>query len=318
MLTGVASEAMQRRFAPESTTVRQALAELDRAISPTEPLPAAIATMVEHGLHALPVVEDGELVGVLSRVQAKRFLALGERLDFPLSAVADEVSPADTMFGGNLSVYLRTGASGLECVRRALAIAGRAEEPRRILDFGCGHGRVLRFLKAGFPRAALTACDIDASGIRFCAEVLGAEPVLSTADLTDVALERDFDLVWSGSFFTHVDAGAWRRALALLRPRLGGSGVLVFSVAGAWPVERLRTGAVDYGLDGEGIATLLAQYERDGFGFADYPDETGYGISLATRSWVTGVLESEAGLRVVGYEERGFDAHQDVVVAVPA
>jgi SAM-dependent methyltransferase len=318
MLTGVAREAMQRRSASDqSITVQQALEQLDRGIPPTEPLPAAIATMVEHGLHALPVVEEGVLVGVLSRVQAERFLALEERLDFPLADVVDEISPADSMFGGNLSVYLRTGASGLECVRHALAVADRAGPPRRILDFGCGHGRVLRFLKAAFPQAALTACDVDGSAIRFCADVLGAEPVLSNPELS-VDLKGEFDLIWSGSFFTHVDADAWRRALLLLRPCLGDSGVLVFSAAGEWPAEKLRTGVTDYGLDPEGIAAALTKYERAGFGYADYPDVSGYGISLATPSWVTDAVASAGGLRVLAYDERAFDAHQDVVVAVPA
>ena len=317
MLEGLAREAMQRRAAAdESSTAREALAALDRAIAPTEPLPAAIATMVEHGLHALPVVEDGTVVGVLSRVQAERYLALADRLEFPLAHVADEVSPGDSMFGGNLSVYLRTGASGLECVRQALASADRGEPPRRILDFGCGHGRVLRFLKAAFPQAALTACDIDPSAIRFCADALGAEPVLSNAELTDVPLDGDFDLIWSGSFFTHVDAVAWRRALTLLRPHLGDSGVLAFSTAGAWPAERLETGATDYFLDREGVESVLAQYRRSGFGYADYPQETGYGISLAAPSSVASMVAS-LGLRVVDHRERAFDAHQDLVVAVP-
>jgi SAM-dependent methyltransferase len=318
MLEGVAREAMQRGVASDrSSTAQRAFAELDRAISPTEPLPAAIATMAELGLHALPVVEDGAVVGVLSRVQAERYLALAERLDFPLSRTVDEVSPNDGMFSGNLSVYLRTGASGLECVRDALATAGHEGDPRRILDFGCGHGRVLRFLKAAFPQAELTACDIDASAIRFCAEVLEAQPVLSNAKLSDVELDGQFDLIWSGSFFTHVDADAWRRALALLRPHLGESAVLAFSIAGALPAERLRTGTLDYGLDPESVRSVLELYERAGFGYADYPDTSGYGISLATPSWASDALDAH-GLRVVSHVERAFDRHQDVVVAVPA
>ena len=46
-----------------------------------------------------------------------------------------------------------------------------------MLDFACGHGRVMRTLKAAFPDALLTACDIDRDGVDFCARTFGAAPV---------------------------------------------------------------------------------------------------------------------------------------------
>jgi hypothetical protein len=36
------------------------------SIHPDEPLSEALALMIEHGIHHLPVVEDGQLVGILS------------------------------------------------------------------------------------------------------------------------------------------------------------------------------------------------------------------------------------------------------------
>jgi CBS domain-containing protein/SAM-dependent methyltransferase len=301
---------------PDRPTVGE-LASPEIEISPSEPLPDALEAMTRRRLHGLPVVEDGILVGVLSLRQTKGFLALAERLDFPLSDVVDEISPDDDMFNGNLSVYLRTGASGLECVRHALSVAGRSLPPRRILDLGCGHGRVLRFLKAAFPQAGLTACDIDSSAIEFCADVLGAEPVASNRELADLPIHGTFDLIWSGSLFTHIDEEAWSRSLSLCRSLLDDSGVLVFSAAGPWCAERLRRGDVDYALDASGIDSLLEQYEDVGFGYVDYPNRQRYGISISTPEWVARVVESRASLRVLSHDERAFDAHQDVVVAVP-
>ncbi|NIQ58735.1 MAG: class I SAM-dependent methyltransferase, partial [Gemmatimonadetes bacterium] len=53
--------------------------------------------------------------------------------------------PGDTMYEvGRGLHYLSVGLSALRCVE---AVRGRAREPRHVLDFGCGYGRVLRFLR---------------------------------------------------------------------------------------------------------------------------------------------------------------------------
>ena len=291
-----------------------ALASPEGTIAPSEPLAAALKTMATRRLKRLPVVEDGLLVGVLWREQAERFLSLVDRLGFPLSKLVDEISPDDEMFPGNLSVYLRTGASGLECIRRALALTG-SSRPKRILDFGCGHGRVLRFVKAAFPESNLTACDIESSAVEFCAEVLGATPVKSSARLSDLRFDTQFDLIWSGSLLTHVDEGIWQEALGLFGSLLDESGVLAFSTAGPWCAENLSNGRVNYGLHPSAVASLLDQYRRAGFGYVDYAQERGYCISLSSPEWTTRMVESQPGLKMLGYDERAFDAHQDIVVA---
>src|SRR5437870_5495298 len=90
-----------------------------------------------------------------------------------------------------LSHYLESG-------RAALTAAGKTDV-RRILDLPCGHGRVLRVLKAAFPGAALTACDIDRDGVDFCASRFGAEPVYSVEDPGRIPVRGPFDLIWVGS-----------------------------------------------------------------------------------------------------------------------
>ncbi len=292
-----------------------ALASREVAISPSEPLAAALEWFATHELQRLPVVDDGVLVGVLWRNQAERYASLLERLDFPLADVVGEISPEDIMYGDNFSAYLGTGVSALDSIRRALAAAARPA-PARILDFGCGHGRVLRVLKAAFPAAALTACDLDPSAVEFCARALGAAPVVSSRRLSEVRIDGRFDLVWSGSLLTHVDQADWSEALSLFGSLLEDSGVLVFSTAGPSSARMLRAGEVDYGLQPGQIESLLEQYERSGFGYVDYPRQGGYGISLATPARVARAVEAAGGLRLLSHEERAWDTHQDVVAAI--
>src|SRR4051812_20897648 len=56
------------------------------------------------------------------------------------------VDPHDAMHVGDGEHYLRVGLSAMRCIR-----AATAGTPRRILDLPCGHGRVLRMLRAAYP-----------------------------------------------------------------------------------------------------------------------------------------------------------------------
>jgi CBS domain-containing protein len=61
------------------TPVRYVMAKRVPTIKEDDPLMAAVAIMVKDGLHPVPVLRDGRLVGVISRADAVRAL-LGFRL----------------------------------------------------------------------------------------------------------------------------------------------------------------------------------------------------------------------------------------------
>ena len=81
------------------------------------------------------------------------------------------------MFVKTAGGYLFGGTLAVQLIRQCLTAVG-TQEVRRVLDFGCGHGRVMRVLRAAFPDAELVACDIDQDAVSFCAETFGARPVL--------------------------------------------------------------------------------------------------------------------------------------------
>ena len=97
---------------------------------------------------------------------------------------------------------------------------------------------------------------------------------------------------------------------AVLEPQ----GVLVFTTGGRYVAEGQRSGDISYHrLPPEGLRGMLADYDRDGFGYRDFPDATDYGTSIATPSWVCSQLERFPGFKLLTYTERGWDRHQDVV-----
>ena len=216
------------------------------------------------------------------------------------------------MFHGNLAGYLSTGVSAVAGVKHALDVA-RTEAIGSILDFGCGHGRVLRVLKAEFPHAELAACDINADGVHFCARAFGAKPFRSHRDPEQIELTEQFDLVWCGSLLTHLDAVVWGPFLGLFESVMRPSGMLVFTVMGRGAVPGLRAGTLPGApRDEERVTMILDGYEETGFGYSDYVGQPGYGLSLCTPEWVRHAIETRDRLRLVQHKEDALGV-QDIV-----
>jgi SAM-dependent methyltransferase len=246
----------------------------------------------------------------------------------PGRGVITEISPRDKMLGGDddsgsleerRNHYFWLGHSAMHRIRTAIRAAARGPGGiESILDLPCGHGRVMRSLKASFPDAALTACDIDRDGVDFCARVFGATPVYGAVDPTEVEFDRSFDLIWCGSLLTHLEPETqWPDFLALFERSLGDRGLLVFTSNGRAAAQMMRDGTYDHGLDPGQIEVVLEQFGRSGAGYTSYAGYDDYGISVAMPSRVARVIEQHTALRLVGYTEAGWGDHQDVVACVP-
>jgi SAM-dependent methyltransferase len=102
--------------------------------------------------------------------------------------------------------YLVSGDRDMKSMLQILEeSAGDLASFRRVLDFGCSAGRMLRF----FPEPEQRECwgvDIKAAHIAWCQEHL-SPPFLfaTTTTLPHLPFEDDyFDLVYCGSVFTHI------------------------------------------------------------------------------------------------------------------
>jgi SAM-dependent methyltransferase len=217
----------------------------------------------------------------------------------------------DGMYTGDGAHYFRTGLGAVRLVEEALGAAGLSEV-RRVLDLPCGGGRVLRFLARRFPGAEFTACDLQREAVDFCARRFGAEADYSQPRLDELTFPREFDLAWCGSLVTHLDAGGIEALLGLFRRSLAPGGLAVFTAHGERAVRRMTAREFDYGIRDADIAPLVAAYRGAGYGFADYPGDSGYGVSLTSPEWVRGAAARAGGLREVYFKPQGWDEHQDV------
>lgn len=246
-----------------------------------------------------------------------------EKLTFSEGDVIRTISPNETMNREDATFpdeYWVAGRSALDAIRAGLDAAGKSgSEIRRILDLPCGHGRVLRYVKAAYPDAELTACDLLKDGVDFCASVLGAVPLYSHENSDEIPLKPGYyDLIWVGSLFTHLDVKQWRAILARLLWSLREGGVLVFSAHGNHCYRRMKglESPNSYGLPYWRITKALYSYERSGFGYADYLGVSRYGISISHPAWVVSTVSSHGSLRCVYFAERAWHGVQDVYACV--
>jgi len=229
-----------------------------------------------------------------------------------LSAEIDHtIAPDDGMYASGPDWYFTVGESGLTCILGAL-VASKLGSVGALLDLPSGHGRVARHLRAAFPDARLAACDLDESGVEFCARHWNCEPIFSKPDLSSVELGGPYDVIWVGSLFTHVDEPLTRAWLAHLVNALGDDGVLVCTLHGRWSLvvqeSYMRL------IDDSSWQSVVSGYRQTGYGFATYPNSDSYGISLSDPAWVVDAVGALEGVRLLGYVERGWADNHDVLV----
>jgi SAM-dependent methyltransferase len=135
-------------------------------------------------------------------------------------------------------------------------------EGKRVLDFGCGSGRVLRhFLEEG-QVAELHGCDIDAASIAWLRENL-SPPLHFSRNEEEPGLpfpDRHFDLIWAMSVF-NVLTDTWSGWLCELHRVLRQDGLLLATFVGeggsefvaheSWVEDRIGMNVLAYGVSWE-------------------------------------------------------------------
>ena len=230
------------------------------------------------------------------------------------------ISPNDAMLvPGWTSHYHAQGADALRMILQVMSAAGK-DGVRSILDLPCGHGRVLRHIRARFPEARLTACDIDADGVEFCAKTFGATGIVSRKETSEVSIDDRFDLIWCGSLLTHLDRPAWQAWLEFFSDHLLDGGVLIFTTHGRYSAKRLaeqpRSPWFYPGLDDAEVPLMLRRYSATGFAFAPTPGTPDYGISVSSPAWVVAEVSGHPHLKLLSFVEMGWVEHQDVVACL--
>jgi Methyltransferase domain len=99
----------------------------------------------------------------------------------------------------------------------------------KILDFGCGWGRLTRLFSKDLPADQIFGCDSDAQILEWCRDLPGTFRQ-SDARPRRLPFDERFDLAFAFSVFTHLGPGTQSDALAALYLSLDDDGVLVVTI----------------------------------------------------------------------------------------
>jgi SAM-dependent methyltransferase len=231
------------------------------------------------------------------------------------------ISPNDGMFAGNIEHYFACGESALRVLLEAIELAA-ALTPARILDYGAGAGRVTRWLRAAFPDAAISCCDLREGDMEFLRGLCGAETWPVGADIDALNIPGRYDLVWVGSVITHFSESKTKTLITRLLSACEPGGLVVLSFHGQFAVERHEGTPFKY-IDDDGWQQIKHGYAERGYGYADYKPgwgadpalvrQYGYGVSVCTPEWMHSLVTGLAGSRLVFVKPRSWDGHHDVV-----
>lgn len=212
-----------------------------------------------------------------------------------------------------------SGRRSVGDIERALgAVGSTLVEHRTMLDFGCGSGRILRWLD-GLSDVALYGCDVDDEAVAWVDANLPFVEVTTNAGLPPLPHGDDsFDLVFNHSVFTHLPEDyqdAWLAELSrVVRP----DGFVVLTVAGDHPFDGFRTSWIEAGADPAPWERLYREkgfvYVEDdswrGGPFPDFYHSTFHAPWYVFEHW-------SRFLRIQAYVVRGALDFQDMVVLRP-
>jgi MoaA/NifB/PqqE/SkfB family radical SAM enzyme/SAM-dependent methyltransferase len=227
-----------------------------------------------------------------------------------LRRVNRTVSPHDVIYSTADAVrsdwYFQSAADQLaeiDAVLREHDHPGLAGS-RAVADFASHYGRMTRVLRAALPHAAVYACDIDRGAVRFCADELGALPVVTGWRPDEESLPSDLDAIVCVSLLTHTPLEHWRRTLRAWARMLRPGGAVAFTYLSERYLAPWLAGDMEhYGAYSRATrAGATRALRNDGFGFAPLPpmygDELWYGIAFATAEVVRRELAA-AGLETI-------------------
>jgi len=205
--------------------------------------------------------------------------------------------------------YLNVGRQCARDIRDLLGRAGRDFDSfGEVLDFGCGSGRVLRFLRDRPESCRLHGTDIDEQAIAWCRKHLPFASWSANAPMPRTAYpDRTFDLIYAISVFTHIDEEMQFAWLAELGRIAKPGAVLLLTVHGEH--TRSEFPEHDKALVAQNgfMYTVLktGRFKPDGL-----PDF--YQVTHHTRAYIED--RWSAYFDLAGYVERGLNAHQDAVI----
>ena len=130
----------------------------------------------------------------------------------------------------SLSQYFNVALQQHNAVQQILRALFDHPKQIDVLDFACGYGRLLRFLRLSIPPERIWAAEIQSDAVDFVSREYGVHGLQSKSEPARFDPGRHFDFIWVASLFSHLSERLFRSWLARLHCLLNPGGILCFSV----------------------------------------------------------------------------------------
>ena len=196
-----------------------------------------------------------------------------------------------------LTEYVQIGSRTAASIRHLLAARGYdLSSFDQVLDFACGCGRTISFIRERVDPSRLYGCDSSEVLIAWCRRHLEiADWVVNQPTPPTPFPDSQFDLIYAISFFTHLDQESQMKWLAELRRLLKNDGIVVLSVLGT------GTARVD-----------SVSVPESGSRYLALGDEFNSRLCYLTQDYI--LSEWTRYFHVLDYSEMGLNDHQELVL----
>ncbi|OZI62966.1 class I SAM-dependent methyltransferase [Bordetella genomosp. 11] len=220
-----------------------------------------------------------------------------------------------------------TGASGYPLLFQTCAIARAMEnglyrfankrlDGARVLDFGCGWGRLIRLMYRFTDPSEIYGCDPWDKSLELCKQA-GLRANLAQSDYLPSALpfeDGNFDFIYAFSVFTHLSERAASAAMAACRKSIKSDGIMMVTIRplSYWEYHHANINPID-------VSRLHADHHEKGIAFRPHKREsvdgditygdTSISLDYIQRNWTE--------WEVIGQDVLLQDAYQTMVFLRP-
>jgi|SRR6056297_614701 len=190
----------------------------------------------------------------------------------------------------------------LQCIRDVFPPPA-STQGMRVLDYGCGWGRMTRLLPFYFDLEGVAGVDVDERLIKSANKLLPFMTHQKIASMEGLPFEdASFDIVFANSVFSHLSKRSALFTLAELSRILSDGGMLIVSVLEEDDLKKFYSNESQR----EWITKILGPQEdaistlrKDGFVWGDTGRWHEYGIAVMNDGWIARQFEAS------GLEYRG-------------
>ena len=221
---------------------------------------------------------------------------------------------------GGLGGFLEAGFEAFLVVRDGLR---RAEafgvDVRRVLDFGCGCGRILRLWEPDASAVELYGCDVDHDAVKWVRQNIDFVTVKESSVRPPLPYETDsFDFLYGVSIFSHLEEDNHKSWLDELARVVSPGGFLLLTTHGPMSLELLEADparVATVGLDQERVEFARKELDSSGYAFCRQPGVSNddlYGMTFMSPEYVEKHWSRQ--FDIVDHEPLRLQSWQDVIL----